>query len=309
MNTELRTNKKLQNAIHPATRIGLVHHTVTNLDSQVKFYQEVIGLQLHWQKGETAALGAGQEDLLLLTEDSRARRYRGVTGLYHFALLLPDRKELARVIARLYSLRWRNYPTDHIMTKTTYLDDPEGNNIEIYTDTPEDGVFGLVGGVLTARHADGTLSDGREPLDVTALMRNLSPEDQLEAPLPPETRMGHVHLYVADLDASMHFYHDLVGFDNMGLARDFRMAMVSAGGYHHHIGFNTWVGQGAPPPPPGALGLRYFSVVLPEASELQQVVDRVLAAGISTEALADGILVRDPSQNGMLLTSRPGLGL
>jgi catechol 2,3-dioxygenase len=144
------------------------------------------------------------------------------------------------------------------MTKTTYLDDPEGNNIELYADTPEDGTFSLVNGVLVARHADGAPSDGREPLDVEALLRELTPEDRLDEPMPPDTTMGHFHLYVADLDASMRFYHDLLGLDNMGLARSFRMGMASAGGYHHHVGFNTWVGQGAPPPPPGALGCVTF---------------------------------------------------
>jgi catechol 2,3-dioxygenase len=277
---------------------------VADLERQLKFYQEVVGLQLHWLNGNAAGLGAGGEDLLRLTEARSARRYRGVTGLYHFALLVPERRELARVIARLDSLHWRNYPTDHIMTKTTYLDDPEGNNIEIYTDTPEDGTFGLINGVLSARRADGTLSNGREPLDVAALMRSLSRDDRLEQPMPPATRMGHVHLYVADLDAAMHFYHDVVGFDNMGLAREVRMAMVSAGGYHHHIGLNTWVGEGAPPPPPGALGMRYFTVVLPDKAELTKVVERIQDAGLATETLEEGILVRDPSQNGMLLTAQ-----
>ena len=288
--------------IHPATRPGHVHLSVADLDRQVEFYRQVIGLKLHWREGATAGLGVGNQDLLRLTKVRGARRVRGTTGLYHFAILLPSRRELARAIGRLYSLRYPNYPTDHVMTKTTYLDDPEGNNIELYADTPEDGTFSLVNGVLVARHANGAPSDGREPLDVEALLRELAAEDRLDQPMPPETTMGHFHLYVADLDATMRFYHDLLGLDNMGLARDFRMGMVSAGGYHHHVGFNTWLGQGAPPPPPDALGLRYFTLVLPSRAVLEHVVERIQAAGLATDQTEAGILVRDPSQNGVLLS-------
>src|SRR3990172_6699570 len=123
--------------IHPRTRIGLVHLTVADLERQLEFYQQVLGLQLHWRENGAAGLGAGGKDLLRLSELPGAPRRRGTTGPYHLALLLPNRKELARAIARLFALRYPNYPTDHILTKTTYLDDPEGQNIELYTDTPE----------------------------------------------------------------------------------------------------------------------------------------------------------------------------
>jgi catechol 2,3-dioxygenase len=275
---------------------------VASLDRQLEFYQKVIGLKLHWREGAAAGLGAGGQDFLRLTEDRAARRYRGTTGLYHFAILLPNRRELARAIGRLFALRYPNYPTDHIMTKTTYLDDPEGNNIELYTESPEDGTMAIAGGVFEARRADGSLSDGREPLDVEALFRQLGPGDRLEEPMPPETRIGHYHLYVADLDQSMRFYHGALGFDDMGIARAFRMAMVSAGRYHHHVGLNTWVGEGAPPSPPGALGLRHITFVLPERTDLERVVDHVQQAGIPTEQTELGVLVRDPSRNAVVLT-------
>jgi catechol 2,3-dioxygenase len=291
--------------IHPDTRIGHVHLNVADMERQLTFYQQVLGLQLHWREGETAGLGAGRHDLLRLTQVPGARRYRGVTGIYHFAILFPDRRELARAMARLFALRYPNSPTDHVMTKTTYLDDPEGNNIELYTDTPEDGIFEFANGELVARHADGRPSNGREPLDVEALLTHLSPGDveRLEEPYPPATTIGHVHLYTAGLDESMDFYHGVLGFDNMGIARSFRMGMASAGGYHHHIGFNTWQGQGAPPPPADALGLRYFTVVLPDEKELEQVLERVRAAGIPVEPVDEGALLRDPSQNAVVLTT------
>lgn len=304
MTVQAKPLPKTEFRIHPATRPGHVHLTVADLDRQVEFYREVIGLKLHWREGAAAGLGAGNADLLRLTEVPGARRYRGTTGLYHFAILLPNRRALARAIGRLFTLRYPNYPTDHIMTKTTYLDDPEGNNIELYTESPEDGTMTIVNGIPEARRADGTLSDGREPLDVAALFRELTPDDRLaqREPMPPDTKIGHFHLYVADLDKSMHFYHEVLGFDNMGSARSFRMGMVSAGGYHHHIGLNTWVGEGAPPPPPDALGLRYFSFVLPNKAELEHVVERVQQAGIPIEQTEIDFLVRDPSQNNVVLT-------
>ena len=289
--------------IHPDSRPGLVHLTVANLERQIAFYQKVIGFQLHWREGTSAGLGAGRADLLRLTEVRGARRYRGSSGLYHFAILLPSRRELARVIARLFDLRYPNSPTDHIMTKTTYLDDPEGNGIEIYTESPEDGIFAVQGDSFVARRADGTLSNGREALDVGALFAELSADEALDAPMPPETKIGHVHLHVANLAETMRFYHDLLGFDNMGLMRAFRMGMVSAGGYHHHIGFNTWAGEGAPPAPPDSVGLRWFLIRLPDLAELGRVADRVRQAGLQMEEREEGLFVRDPSRNGVMLTA------
>jgi catechol 2,3-dioxygenase len=291
--------------LHPATRPGTVSLTVADLDRQIDFYRQVIGLQLHWREGATAGLGVGNADLLRLTAVRDARRYPGRTGMYHFAILLPSRRELARALGRLFSLGYPNYPTDHVMTQTTYLDDPEGNNIELYADTPEEGIFGFVNGQFVARRANGAPSSGRDPLDVEALLWELTPEDRLDQPMPPETTMGHVHLYVSDLDETMRFYRDVLGFDDMGIARTFRMGMVSVNGYHHHIGFNTWVGQGASPPPAGALGLRHFSIVLPDESELDRVDERIQQVGIIAEEMAGGLLIRDPSQNGVLLTTPP----
>lgn len=113
----------VKGTIHPNTGIGLVHHTVADLDKQLEFYQSVIGFQIHWRDGNSVGLGVGGNDLFRMTESREAKRYQGITGMYHFAILLPNQHELARVIARLYSIKYPNSPTDHVMTKTTYLDD------------------------------------------------------------------------------------------------------------------------------------------------------------------------------------------
>ncbi|HSL43973.1 MAG TPA: VOC family protein [Anaerolineales bacterium] len=302
MNAFSNSETKTESSIHPATKIGVVSLKVADLENQLAFYQQVLGFQLHWREGNQAGLGAGGADLLRLTEEANLKRYRGVTGLYHFAVLFPNRRELARAIARLIVLKYPNYPTDHIMTKTTYLDDPEGNGIELYCESPEDGTWTLANGVYETRRADGSLSDGREPLDVNALLTHLQEDDRLDVSIPPETRMGHIHLHVRNINEAVDFYHGVIGFDVMGVARAFRMAFVSAGGYHHHVGLNTWQGEGAPPPPDDALGLQHFAVELPNQEALDEVIARVSRAGLSANQTENGLLLHDPSQNGVILT-------
>jgi len=294
-------NAQTEFSIHPATMMGHVSITVANLDNQILFYQQALGFQLHWREGNKAGLGVGGADLLRFVEESNLKKYRGVTGLYHFAVWFPSRRELARALKRLSALQYRNYPTDHIMTKTTYLDDPEHNGIELYCESPEDGSFVIENNDFVTRRADGTLSDGRESLDAHALFSHLQADDSLDAPLPLETRIGHIHLHVRDVQEAVDFYHGVIGFDVKGISSSFRAAFISAGGYHHHLGLNAWQGEGAPPPPADAVGLRHFTVDLPNQAALDEVVARIDKAGIPSNQTDDGLLVYDPSQNGMLL--------
>jgi catechol 2,3-dioxygenase len=298
---QIQTNHQDKFSLHPATGVGPVSLTVANLENQILFYEKALGFKLHWREGQSAALGTGERELLRLTEEANLKKYRGVTGLYHFAVLFPNRRELAVAMARLFALKVRNSPTDHVMTKTTYLDDPEGNGIELYCESPEEGSWTLKDGKYETRWADGRWSDGREPLDVEALFKHLNDNDRVDAPIPPETKMGHVHLHVRDIPEALDFYHGVLGFDIMGHAKEFHMAFVSAGGYHHHIGLNTWQGEGAPPPPVDAVGLRHFTVDFPNQSALDEVVARVEKAGIPYNQTKDGLLLHDPSQNGVVL--------
>lgn len=293
-------------AIHRDTRLGHVHLTVANLEQQLLFYQQVLRLKVHWRKAGSAGLGAGGEDLLRLTEVPGARRARGTMGLYHFALLYPSRRELARAIARLFAMRYPNAPTDHVISKTTYLDDVEGQNIELYVRSLEDGFFGTRDGQLVIERADGTPSDGREPLDLDALFAHLEPDDTLDAPLPANLALGHVHIYGNNLAASLRFYRDVLGFSNFTDIPSFQMADVSPNEKPHMIAWNAWQGPNAPPPPPNALGIRYYSIVVPDQAELARVVERVTAAGHPAEPALEGVLVRDPAQVGVLLTTAAG---
>jgi len=205
----------------------------------------------------------------------------------------------------LFSLKYPNSPTDHIMTKTTYLDDLEGNGIELYCESPENGSWMFKDGKFESYRKDGSWSDGREALDVEALFKHLKDDDRLDAPVPPETRIGHVHLHVRNVEEAVNFYHGIIGFDVMGLAEVFQAAFVSAGGYHHHLGLNTWQGRGAPPPPPDAVGLRYYTIDLPDQKAYDEVVARVDAAGIPSNMTEAGLLLHDPSQNGVILRVAP----
>ena len=292
---------KTEFSIHPKTMMGAISLTVVNLENQLKFYQQAMGFKLHWREGNKAGLGAGGKDLLLLTEEPGLKKYRGVTGLYHVAYVFPSKRELAIAMARLFAIKYPNSPTDHILTKTTYLDDLEGNGIELYCESPEDGTWKFANGKYESYRTDGSWSDGREALDVEALFKYLTDEDRLDSPVPAETRIGHVHLHVRDVDEAVDFYHGIIGFDVMGIAKAYRMGFVSAGGYHHHIGLNTWQGEGAPPPPPDAVGLRYFTIDLPDQKAYDEVVVRVDAAGIPSNQTEAGLLLHDPSQNGVIL--------
>lgn len=301
--SQTQTKDKTEFSIHPVTKIASVSLNVSNLELQTAFYQQALGFKLRRQEGNQAVLGTDERELLNLVEQPGYKRYRQVTGLYHMAILFPNRRELARVMARLFAMKYRNYPTDHIMTKTTYLDDPEGNGIELYTESPEDGSWSMENGEYITRRTDGSLSSGREPLDVKALFSHLEEDDKLDVTVPPETRIGHVHLHVRDLHEAVDFYHGILGFDIMGVVDSVRMAFVSAGGYHHHVGLNTWQGEGAPPPPADALGLRHFAIELPGQPALNKVITRVNEAGIPANQTEEGLLLHDPSQNGVLLTS------
>lgn len=281
--------------IHPETRLGHVHYTVHDLDAQLDFYQQTLGMQLHWREDGTAGLGAGGEDLLRLTEKKDAQRFARTTGMYHFALLYPDRRELARVVARLFDAGIRNAPTDHVISKTTYLDDPEGNTIELYCYSLEDGTFETVDGNWLVQYADGRPSTGRDPLDLKALFSHLVEGDDFYAPMPGEVQMGHVHLYGNDLTAQMRFYSEILGFKRGNFADQIGFADVELE-RPHVIAWNTWMGPGAQAPPPEALGVRYFTILLPDNETLGALKARLNAANWPYTAANGQLRLSDPAK-------------
>lgn len=296
-------------SIAAATGVGAVHLGVTDGQVAIAFYRDVVGLSVFSEDDESIHLGSAGRELVVLYPGASRQVVANTTGLYHLALLVPSRRELARVIGRLMELRYPNSPTDHVMTKSDYLWDPDGNGIEIYAESPEDGVFGFANGMFMASDSSGALRSGRDPIDLDALFGELRPGDRLEAPLPEEARMGHVHLHIRDLAEAVGFYHGVLGFDVMGVADRWGAAFVSAGGYHHHLGLNTWAGEGAPPAPRDAAGLRRFSIELPDDASLGDVVSRLNQAGVALTEDSGGhdqgrYLLYDPCGNQIRLGLR-----
>ena len=273
-----------------ATRLGAVDLTVTRLDTSVSFYQDAIGLRLHRREDDTAAMGAGGEDLLVLHEQPAARPAGRHAGLYHFALLFPTREELARVAVRLATARVPvDGVSDHGTHEAIYLPDPDGNGIELAADRPRSQWPEFRGA--------GGYAAGPAPLDVEDLLRTVDGEEPRRH-ADPGLRMGHVHLHVGDLEAATRFYIDGIGFDLMAQLPTARF--VSAGGYHHHVGFNVWRGMGVPPVPADAVGMRHWSLLLPDESQLEALRARLDALGVATSEDAGGLLARDPSGNAVL---------
>jgi catechol 2,3-dioxygenase len=278
--------------IDPATAVGAVRLTVADLDRARRFYEQVLGLRATEREDGLLALDAGGPPLIELHGDSAARPLDPTApGLYHQAILMPDRKSLATALARVAGARWPlTGASDHLVSEALYLSDPEGNGIEIYRDRPRE----------EWTYQDGQLAMSTLPLDLDDLAGELSGASEIDVAAPASTRMGHVHLQVSDLRAAEDFYSGVLGFEVT--VRGYPGALfVSAGGYHHHLGLNTWQSRGAQPRPPGGVGLDRFEVVLPDSAELESVVKRVQGRGVEIEQRPDGYLTTDPSGNRVLL--------
>jgi catechol 2,3-dioxygenase len=281
-------------SLHPATTLGPVTLVVADLSRATAFYERAIGLRICDRSEGTVRLGSDRATPLveLVGGPDAPPRPRRTTGLFHVAFLVPTRADLARAVRRVLEAGWRfTGASDHLVSEALYLDDSEGNGVEIYRDRPRD----------EWRYVDGALQMATLPLDLDGVIGALSP-GETSVGKADGARIGHVHLQVSDLAAAERFYHGVLGFDVS--VRGYPGALfVAAGGYHHHVGLNTWAGEGAPPPPPGARGLERFEVVVPDTDELERVAARVAAAGLEHRRDGRGVLVPDPSGNRVLVTA------
>jgi len=277
-----------------ALRLGPVHLMVSHLDGSIAFYERSLGLRLHGRDGAVARVGAGGEDLLVLVEHPGAGPGGRHAGLYHFALLFPSRPELARAVRRLATAQVRiEGASDHGVSEAIYLRDPDDNGIELYADRPR-------AEWPPPRHPDERVEMYTIALDMKDLMREAEGEEPREH-APPGLVMGHVHLHVGDVERALAFYRDVLGFEvmaNLGSA-----AFVSAGGYHHHLGFNVWLGRAVEPLPPNTAGLREWTVVLDSRDEVEAVRARIAAAGLEADDRDGGFLVRDPWRTAVAFTT------
>ncbi|MEA2474693.1 MAG: catechol 2,3-dioxygenase [Thermoleophilaceae bacterium] len=256
--------------------LGPLHLTVTDLDRSVGFYQDAIGLKQHSREDPVATLGTGDGmDLLVLHEEPGARPAGRHAGLYHFALLFPTREELARALQRLAVTRTPiQGASDHGVSEAIYLNDPDGNGIELYGDRPREEW-------PPPRSPNERVGMFTEPLDIPDLLALVEGAEPVRH-AGDGLRLGHMHLHVGDVEDALRFYQDELGLEEM--ARYPGAAFVAWDGYHHHLGFNTWRGEGVPPAPDDAVGVRHWTVYTggDEAGE-----ERML---------------RDPSGNRVLLT-------
>jgi len=274
--------------------LGSVRLNAGDQQSLAGFYEQTVGLKPVERNG-VAALGtdAGRPIVELAPAPDAPPRPAGTTGLFHLAILVPNRLELARALRRVSESGWRfTGASDHLVSEALYLRDPEGNGIEIYRDRPRE----------EWRHVNGQIEMDTLPLDLEGVLEELAQDDSPPGAMSPGARLGHVHLNVADLPSSEAFYSGALGLDVT--VRGYPGALfVSAGGYHHHVGLNTWMGEGAPPPPPHARGLERFEMVVPSGADVDAAERQLADAGVETNRSEEGLTAVDPSGNRVLLRS------
>lgn len=281
--------------IHPDTQIGVVTLTVADLARSVAFYQTNIGLTLQSQTSEEALLGAGTRPLLRLQALPNARYAPRTTGLYHFALRVPSRLDLARTIENLAHTQTSiDGASDHLVSEALYLHDPDRHGIEIYRDRPRDAWYDEA----------GRFRMDSKRLDFEGIMAELSADADPWQGLSAGTDMGHIHLRVADIQQTGDFYRNVLGFEVM--AQMDSALFLSAGGYHHHIGMNVWAGVGVPAPSCDAARLITYEILLPDEDALAELLQQVEAAGIKATQQEHGWLLVDPSHNQLLLRTAAG---
>jgi catechol 2,3-dioxygenase len=248
-------------------------------------------VRVHRHAREVPELGDGTETTVVLHEDPLALPAGRHAGLYHYALLYPSREELARAVVRLAATRTPiDGASDHETHEAIYLPDADGNGIELAADRPRDEWPEHLG-----------YADGPKPLDIDDLLATVQGEDP-SGQVGTGLRTGHLHLHVGDIDEGLAFYRDELGFEQQALLMG-SAAFVSAGGYHHHLGFNTWRGRGVPPAPEHRAGLVRWTIELPTEADVAAVRARLT----DTEDIERGFLAHDPWGNAVAIQQRgPG---
>ncbi|MFC7098466.1 VOC family protein [Halobaculum marinum] len=267
----------------PAARIGAVTLAVSDLDRVLAFYRDVVGLRVRERDDDRAVLGTPVTDLLVLVHDPDAPpRPSDAAGLFHTAFLFPSRAALGDALARAREAGARiTGASDHRVSEALYLRDPEGNGVELYRDRPREAW----------PETDDRVEMDTLPLDVESLLTDRAGEfDAAGDPAPDDTTVGHVHLEVTDLEAAEAFYVDALGFD-VRQRWEAEALFVAAGGYHHHIGLNTWNRRSSPA---SGRGLREFEVVVSDETALDAVRSDLADAGVAFRADGDALVASAP---------------
>ncbi len=274
-------------SIHPDTGFGLVTLRVADLERSLSFYEGVLGFQRTESQPGRARLGTLDGTILLdlLEVPGAPSQSLPATGLYHVAILYPTRADLGRALARLVEAGWEIGQGDHLVSEALYVSDPDGNGVELYRDRPRS----------TWHWNNGTVQMATNRIDLYDLMAEGKRDGQEWQGLPAGTQVGHIHLQVGDIPQTEHFYHDILGFDIT--AHMPSATFMSAGGYHHHIGANTWQSRGAQPTPETAAGLQTFVIEIPNQEALAAIKERLVKHGVVMKEQDGEIDVTDPWQN------------
>jgi catechol 2,3-dioxygenase len=279
------------------TKLGPVRIAVTNREQALSIWRDVVGLELIAEDAEALHLGAGGRELITLELGARHPVLDRSLGLYHVAIHVPTRADLAQMVVRALQRRVRISPTDHLVSEAIYLWDHDNNGIEITFETPWRGRIGDADEGVYVRTIDGTPHSGREPIDLDDLLGELGERPVLQPAMPAGTRIGHVHLHVNDLEEAMHFYRDGIGFGGLFIMRRFGMGDTGLDYMPHALAFNTWSGPNATQQPEGHAGLRWFGIVLPDTAALDAMKSRLTAIAAPYTETNTGLDVRDPAGN------------
>ncbi len=279
--------------LHPATEMGSVTLKVADLARSLEFYTGLVGLAVIEQDQQIAVLGTGQSPLVILNEVPGAiKQPEFSTGLYHAAILLPTRRDLAVKVRQIARARYPMGYADHLVSEAFYISDPDGNGLEIYRDRPR-----------SEWSFDGkSVRMASDPIDFDSLFAEIPADEPDSSQMPVGTKLGHMHLRIGNVKEAEAFYHGLLGFDVM--VRWPGALFVSAGGYHHHLGLNTWHSLGAGSAPEKSVGLRRFSILLPDEAEQERVAAHLSENGITVHRRDGVVLLSDPWQNEIQLGVR-----
>lgn len=272
----------------PTVFVGEVNIKVKKLDYSVGFYENIIGLKVLEKTDHKAILTTdGKKPLLTLEqpEDVIAKPQR-TAGLYHFAILLPSRADLSVFLRHLLETGYPLGAADHYVSEAIYLNDPDGNGIEVYRDRPAD----------EWTWKNGLVDMATEQLDAQGILAESNAE---WTGLPEGTVMGHIHLHVSDLKKAEEFYTNGLGFDVVSYYP--QAVFLSSGGYHHHIAINTWQGTGAPTPPKNSVGLNWYTIIYPEQETREDAIERLGQLGAPVTQEADYYVTSDPAGNNIRL--------
>ena len=284
-------------ALPLTTGLGPVQIAVTDRDKALVIWRDVVGLELISEEGNELRLGVGRKVLIVLETGAVRPVVQRTTGLYHVAIHVPKRTDLAQFAVRALQRGVRIAPTDHLVSEAIYLWDLDGNGIEITFETPWRGTLGDPESGSYATTSEGKPHSGREPIDMDELLGELGEATTLDARMPAGTRIGHVHVHVNDLYRSMDFYRDGIGFGGLFIIKSFGMGDVGLDYTPHTVAFNIWSGPNAVQAPAGSAGLRWFTIVVPDATTLDDVRARLVAHKYAFGEIAGGIEARDPSGN------------